>query len=72
MGLLILAGVYHANNEATQSVWDADSGRPLHVLSRIIRFEIRDPSAGKMTNWLPSGMFGQVGGVPTTDVQSRP
>ncbi len=52
MGLLILAGVYRSNNEATKSLWDAESGRPtfwatmslqqFHVLSRIIRFDDRD------------------------------
>lgn len=52
IGLLILAGVYRSNNEATQSLWDAESGRPIfrstmslqqfHVLSRIIRFDNRD------------------------------
>uniref|UniRef100_A0A3Q3L0N4 Nucleolin n=1 Tax=Mastacembelus armatus TaxID=205130 RepID=A0A3Q3L0N4_9TELE len=52
IGLLILAGVYRSNNEATKSLWDAESGRPIfratmslqqfHVLSRIIRFDNRD------------------------------
>ena len=51
MGLLILAGVHRSNNEATKSLWDAESGRPIfrstmslqqfHVLSRIIRFDDR-------------------------------
>lgn len=46
MGLLILAGVYSSNNEAPQSLWDAESGRPIfqatmslqqfHVFSRSI------------------------------------
>jgi len=29
MGLLILAGVYRSNHEATMSLWDAESGRPI-------------------------------------------
>ena len=29
MGLLILAGVHWSNNEATKSLWDAESGRPI-------------------------------------------
>ncbi|XP_035772477.1 uncharacterized protein LOC102793740, partial [Neolamprologus brichardi] len=51
-GLLILAGVYRSNNEATKSLWDAESGRPIfratmsleqfRVLSRIIRFDNRE------------------------------
>ena len=51
MGLLILAGVYRSNNEATKSLWDAESGRPIfrstmslqqfHVLSRVIRLDDR-------------------------------
>ncbi|KAL4008155.1 hypothetical protein ACER0C_002007 [Sarotherodon galilaeus] len=52
IGLLILAGVYRSNDEATKGLWDAESGRPifratmsleqLRVLSRIIRFDNRD------------------------------
>lgn len=50
-GLLMLAGVYRSNNEATNSLWDAESGRPIfqatmslqfHVFSRIIRFDNRN------------------------------
>ena len=51
MGLLILAGVHRSNNEATKSLWDGESGRPIfqstmslqqfHVLSRVIRFDGR-------------------------------
>ena len=51
MGLFILAGDHRSNNEATKSLWDAESGRPLfrstmslqqfHVLSRVIRFDDR-------------------------------
>ena len=51
MGLLILAGVHRSNNEATKSLWDAESGRPIfrstmslqqfHVLSRVIRLDDR-------------------------------
>ncbi|CAJ1086606.1 piggyBac transposable element-derived protein 4-like [Xyrichtys novacula] len=29
IGLLILAGVYRSNNEATKSLWDEESGRPM-------------------------------------------
>ncbi|KAJ3615045.1 hypothetical protein NHX12_018613, partial [Muraenolepis orangiensis] len=29
MGLLVLAGVYRSNNETTESLWDAESGRPI-------------------------------------------
>lgn len=31
VGPLILAGVYCSNNEATKSLWDADSGRPIFL-----------------------------------------
>ncbi|XP_051915601.1 piggyBac transposable element-derived protein 4-like [Hippocampus zosterae] len=51
-GLLLLAGVYRSNNEATSSLWDAESGRNIfcatmslqtfHVLSRVIRFDNRE------------------------------
>uniref|UniRef100_A0A671XA56 PiggyBac transposable element-derived protein domain-containing protein n=1 Tax=Sparus aurata TaxID=8175 RepID=A0A671XA56_SPAAU len=60
MGLLILAGVYRSNNEATYSLWDAESGRPIfrstmslqqfHVLSRIIRFDNRDTRPARWRN----------------------
>ncbi|XP_047460931.1 piggyBac transposable element-derived protein 4-like [Mugil cephalus] len=52
IGLLILAGVYRSNSEATKSLWDAESGRPIfratmslqqfHVLSRVVRFDNKD------------------------------
>ncbi|KAM4613310.1 piggyBac transposable element-derived protein 4-like [Polymixia lowei] len=52
MGLLILAGVYRSNHEATMSLWDAEFGRPIfratmtlhqfHLISRVICFDIRD------------------------------
>ena len=51
MGLLILAGEHRSNNEATKSLWDGESGRPIflstmslqqfHVLSRVFRFDER-------------------------------
>ncbi len=51
IGLLILAGVYHSNNEALPSLWEAETGRgifgavmPLkrfQILSRVIRFDDR-------------------------------
>lgn len=51
MGLLILAGVYQSNNEATKSLWYAESGRPIswstmslqqfHDLSEVIRLDDR-------------------------------
>ncbi len=33
IGLLILAGVYHSNNEALPSLWEAETGRAILVLS---------------------------------------
>lgn len=57
IGLLILAGVYRSNNEATKSLWDAESGRPIfratmsleqfRVLSRITQFDNRDTGKGQ-------------------------
>ena len=53
LGLLILAGVYRSNKEATSSLWHTRSGRanfhatmPLkkfHIISRVIAFYDRDP-----------------------------
>ncbi|KAJ8409884.1 hypothetical protein AAFF_G00209250 [Aldrovandia affinis] len=52
LGLLLLAGVYRSNNEATASLWDAETGRSIfratmslqtfHVISRVIRFDNRE------------------------------
>ncbi|KAJ8403326.1 hypothetical protein AAFF_G00350980 [Aldrovandia affinis] len=52
LGLLLLAGVYRSNNEATASLWDAETGRSIfratmslqtfHVMSRVIRFDNRE------------------------------
>ncbi|XP_071315182.1 piggyBac transposable element-derived protein 4-like [Trachinotus anak] len=60
IGLLIFAGVYRSNNEATKSLWDAESGRPIfratmslqqfHVLSRIIGFDNRDTQPVRWRN----------------------
>ena len=45
MGLLILSGVHRSNNEATKSLWDAESGRPISTMSLqqfyVIRFDNR-------------------------------
>lgn len=48
-GLLILAGVFKSNHEATRSLWDSDFGRSIfratmslkmfHMLSRVVRFD---------------------------------
>lgn len=60
MGLLILAGVYRSNHEATMSLWDAESGRPIfratmslgqfHMISRVIRFDNRDTRPARWRN----------------------
>ncbi|XP_024151020.1 piggyBac transposable element-derived protein 4-like [Oryzias melastigma] len=60
IGLLILAGVYRSNDEATKSLWDEESGRPIfratmslqqfHVISRIIRFDNRDTRSIRWRN----------------------
>ncbi|XP_056155945.1 piggyBac transposable element-derived protein 4-like [Lampris incognitus] len=51
-GLLLLAGMYRSNNEATACLWDAETGwsifhatmslQTFHVLSRVIRFDNRE------------------------------
>ncbi|CAM4571666.1 unnamed protein product [Leuciscus chuanchicus] len=64
IGLLLLAGVYRSHNEATRSLWNADTGRGIfratmslgtfEVMTRVIRFDNRDTrlTAGETTNWL--------------------
>ncbi|XP_068164525.1 piggyBac transposable element-derived protein 4-like isoform X2 [Antennarius striatus] len=57
VGLLILAGVYCAKNESPNSLWDAESGRPIFratmsyqqfcVLSSVIRFDKKDTRPGR-------------------------
>ncbi|XP_035768532.1 piggyBac transposable element-derived protein 4-like [Neolamprologus brichardi] len=52
VGMLILAGVYRSNKEATASLWHAESGRTIfratmtlkvfHKISRVIRFDDKD------------------------------
>lgn len=84
-GLLILAGVYRSNNEATKSLWDAESGWPifratmslqqLHIFSRIIWFHNRDTRPGHWKNdklatiW---NIWDRWVLAPATYVQSRP
>ncbi|KAK7121548.1 hypothetical protein R3I93_022589 [Phoxinus phoxinus] len=51
-GLLLLAGVYRSHNEATMSLWNADTGRAIfratmsmrafEIMTRVIRFDNRD------------------------------
>ncbi|XP_049323545.1 piggyBac transposable element-derived protein 4-like [Astyanax mexicanus] len=60
MGLLLLAGVYRSCNEATASLWDSESGRPIfratmslqafHVLSRVLRFDNRETRVARREN----------------------
>ncbi|CAD7079677.1 unnamed protein product [Hermetia illucens] len=57
IGLLILAGVYRSNNEATESLWDAEIGRPIFravmsnktfkKISRFIRFDDRSTRSSR-------------------------
>nr|XP_055053772.1 piggyBac transposable element-derived protein 4-like [Misgurnus anguillicaudatus] len=57
IGLLILSGVYKSNGEATESLWNAECGRPIfratmslerfHVISRVIRFDNRETRASR-------------------------
>ncbi|XP_063049276.1 piggyBac transposable element-derived protein 4-like [Engraulis encrasicolus] len=60
MGVLLLAGVYRSSNEATASLWDSESGRPIfhatmslqafHVLSRVVRFDNRETRVARREN----------------------
>lgn len=60
MGLLLLVGVYRSCNEATASLWDSESGRPIfratmslqsfHVLSRVLRFDNRETRVARWGN----------------------
>lgn len=55
IGLLLLAGVYRSCNEATDSLWDASTGRNIfrvtmslqtfQMISRVLRFDNRDTRA---------------------------
>ncbi|XP_060720777.1 piggyBac transposable element-derived protein 4-like [Tachysurus vachellii] len=52
IGVLLLAGVYRSSNEATDSLWDASTGRNIfratmslqnfQMISRVLRFDNRD------------------------------
>ncbi|XDV11586.1 hypothetical protein PO909_000484 [Leuciscus waleckii] len=52
IGLLLLAGVYRSHNEATMSLWNADTGRAIfratmslqafEIMTRVIKFDNRD------------------------------
>lgn len=52
IGLLLLAGVYRSHNEATKSLWNAETGRAIfcatmslrsfEVMTRVIRFDDRE------------------------------
>ncbi|KAL6465104.1 hypothetical protein MHYP_G00252370 [Metynnis hypsauchen] len=55
IGVLLLAGVYRSSNEATDSLWDASTGRNIfratmslqtfQMISRVLRFDNRDTRA---------------------------
>ncbi|KAI4886808.1 hypothetical protein NFI96_022436 [Prochilodus magdalenae] len=55
IGVLLLAGVYKSSNEATDSLWDASTGRNIfratmslqnfQMISRVLRFDNRDTRA---------------------------
>ncbi|KAL1279369.1 hypothetical protein QQF64_026042 [Cirrhinus molitorella] len=57
IGLLILAGVYKSNGEATGSLWHKECGRPIfratmslerfHIISRDLRFDNRETRASR-------------------------
>ncbi|XP_021162792.2 piggyBac transposable element-derived protein 3 isoform X1 [Fundulus heteroclitus] len=57
IGVLLLAGVYRSKGEATASLWNEETGRPIfratmsletfHMISRVIRFDNRDTRAGR-------------------------
>ena len=54
-GVLLLAGVYRSSNEASESLWDASTGRNIfratmslrtfQMISRVLRFDNRDTRA---------------------------
>uniref|UniRef100_A0A3P9MKV5 PiggyBac transposable element-derived protein domain-containing protein n=1 Tax=Oryzias latipes TaxID=8090 RepID=A0A3P9MKV5_ORYLA len=55
IGVILLAGVYRSSNEATESLWDASTGRNIfratmsirtfQMISRVLRFDNRDTRA---------------------------
>ncbi|KAG7470514.1 hypothetical protein MATL_G00114660 [Megalops atlanticus] len=60
VGLLLLPGLYRSNNEDTEGLWDAESGRPVfrstmslkqfHVSSRFIRFDNQETRPARWAN----------------------
>ena len=71
IGLLLLAGVFKSCNECTESLWDAEKGRPIfratmslqrffHT-SRVLRFNDQEkhiPAGDKRINLLPFMTYG--------------
>ncbi|KAG1968704.1 hypothetical protein F2P79_003453 [Pimephales promelas] len=61
IGLLLLAGVYRSHNEATMSLWNAETGRAIfcatmslrafEVMTRVIRFEDRETRPYRWRNY---------------------
>ncbi|XP_031134023.1 piggyBac transposable element-derived protein 4-like [Sander lucioperca] len=60
LGLLILSGVYRSRNEAAESLWHEESGRPIfratmpvkrfHAYSRLLRFDDRESRAARQAS----------------------